>query len=107
MTEPEKEEKQLGRPGCRWENCKLDSKKIGWNIVDCIYLAQYQFGESLWSCEGGNGTVSFIKGKECLHWLRGHSFSKITDASHYLYNEQNVSNTMRLCLVHISRNTHC
>ena len=84
MTESEKEEKQLGRPGCRWEN----SEEMGWNFVDWIHLAQDQFGESLWSCKGGNGTVSFIKGKKCLHWLRDHSFFKITDASGYLYNEK-------------------
>jgi len=67
MTESEKEDKQLRRPGCRWENCKVDSKEIGWDFVDCIYLTQCQFGESLWFCEGGSETVSFIKGKECLH----------------------------------------
>lgn len=64
MTEPEKEEKQLGRPWCRWKNSKVDSKEIGWKFVDWIHLAPYQFAESLWSCEG---TVSFIKGKEYLH----------------------------------------
>ena len=74
--------------------------------MDYIYLTQYQFGESLWSCEGGNGTVRFIKGKECLHWLRDRSFSKIIDASDYLYNEQKVSNIMRLSHIHISRNIH-
>jgi hypothetical protein len=63
------------------------SKEIGWNFVDWIHLAHYQFVESLWSCEGGNGTVTCIKDKECLLWLRDHSFSKITDASDYLYNE--------------------
>jgi len=106
MTEPEKEEKQLGRPGCRWENSKVDSKEIGWNFVNWINLAPYQSGESLCSCEGGNGTLSFIKGKECLHWLRDHSLPKITDASDYLYNEQKVSNIMRFSHIHISRNTH-
>jgi len=75
--------------------------------VDCIYVTQCQFGESLWSCEGGNGTVSFIKGKECLHWLRDHSFFKITDVSYYLCNEQKVSNIMRFSHIYISRNIHC
>lgn len=79
MAESEKEEKKLGRRGCRWEN----SKEIGSNFVDCIHVDQYQFGESVGSCEGGNGTVGFIKSKGCFHWLRGHSFSKITDASEF------------------------
>jgi hypothetical protein len=107
MTESEKEEKQLGRPGCRREIYNVDSKEIGWKFVDCIYLTHCQFGESLWSCENENGTVSLIQGKEYLHWLGYHNFFKITDASGYLYNEQNVSNIMRLSHIHISRNTHC
>jgi hypothetical protein len=42
MTESEKEEKRLGRPGYRWENSEVDSKEIGWNFVDWIHLAPYQ-----------------------------------------------------------------
>lgn len=102
MAESQKEEKKLGRRGCRWENSEVDSKEIGWNFVDWIHLAQYQFGEGVGSCEGGNGTVGSIKSKGCFHWLRDHSFSKITDASDYLYNEQNISNIMRFSHIHIS-----
>lgn len=83
MAESQKEEKKLGRRGCRWENSEVDSKEIGWNFVDWIHLAQYQFGEGVGSCEGGNGTVGSIKSKGCFHWLRDHSFSKITDASEF------------------------
>jgi hypothetical protein len=33
--------RQLGRPRCRWEdNIRMDLKKIGWEGVDWMHLAQ-------------------------------------------------------------------
>jgi len=35
--------KLLGRPGRRWEdNIKMDPRKVGWEGVDRIHLAQYR-----------------------------------------------------------------
>jgi hypothetical protein len=31
--------RQLGRPRCRWEDIRMDSRELGWEVVDWIHLA--------------------------------------------------------------------
>jgi hypothetical protein len=35
----------LGRPGCKWEDIRLELREIGWEVLNWIHLAQ---GKDQW-----------------------------------------------------------
>jgi hypothetical protein len=55
------EKRPLGRPQPRWENnIRMDIRKIGYEGVDCMHLAQDR-GPVAGFCEHGNEPSGFIK----------------------------------------------
>jgi hypothetical protein len=54
--------RELGRPGRRWNDTRLDLREIGWESLDWLYLA----GQIVDSCEHGNENSGSIKGEEFL-----------------------------------------
>jgi hypothetical protein len=57
--------RRLGRPGCRWEDIRMDLREIGSEGVDWIHLAQDR-GQWGGGCEHGNEPSGSIKGGEFL-----------------------------------------